>query len=1133
MRQKTVFALALAWLLCAQPAALAGGAPALTILNPAAGSTLLSGSVTVNGTARGSQVDWQEALKEDFEAGTLVNLSNDAAGTLALNRVMYDTFDGGQVDPARWTVSENNGIRASISGGKLQLNGQGTADAWGSFVQVVSTVAVSDRMNGSLDQFMEVGTAAYSVIGIYQDAQNFIAVGRGFDFFGLGPGQKIVLVKSASGTVSLESLGDITEVSHKFEIAYNGTSATFYMDGSQLATRPVVLSNARCVIRAAVNATGEFINVNWDDVSLLYAVSGRYTSAVQDTLSAAPALAGVAWTASLPAGLSLDVQLRSADNAQMQGAGAWAEVTSGQSSGLPASKQFLQYAVLFGSPAGNATPLFRDITVSYICAVKAVDVSTDNRTTWTRAFGKEDWNITLSFPDGPSRIWARVTDVSGAVQYQSVNIDVDTTEPTVSLMINDGGAMTPIRTVNLTLSARDDYGVAYFAASEDPALAGAEWRGYTNRVSFQLSDGDGPKTVYARVRDRNGWESAVVSASIYLDTLAPAGTVYINTGGNYTKSPTVTLHLNATDASGVSDMLISNRNDFSGDDWVPYAPVYTWTVPPGNGVRTVHVKFRDPAGHASAPASASIVLDTVPPVFTFAIENNSIYALKYDIELEIGASDNYAMGEMLLSPSSQFQGASWEPWAPVRRWTLTTGEGPTMLYAKVRDAAENEAKALSASIYVDTVAPLCAVSSLPATTPTLSFTVGWNGNDATSGMAGYDVQYREGSGPWTDWQVLTNNTTAVFTGQDNLTYTFRARAHDVAGNVGAYPENPKTATTIKLPVSVSKLPTVSILTPESSAPYKGKVKFEGSAKATAFGRSITLVQWQIDDGAWLNAVGTDKWSFTWDTAGASQGPHTLRVRSFDGGNYSLTAARTVNVDNPPPPVNEGGLGMAVILAIVAVVAVVGAVAGLLVVRRRKRPAPAPPAPARAAAPAAVLPAMPAAAAPAGKDEEDEEGDEEGDEEDEEDDDDEEAAGPKADAPPEAAPVDAGAAGEGADSAPAAEGASAAATEGAPAPAEEGAAPPGAGSALPPLSSTPRPPLELVRQVDPAVILPVVQALLPSLPGELQYMQPELITQLVVTGEQGKSKFGEPIVLIMNRWYYADENKQTFLQRYNW
>jgi hypothetical protein len=47
------------------------------------------------------------------------------------------------------------------------------------------------------------------------------------------------------------------------------------------------------------------------------------------------------------------------------------------------------------------------------------------------------------------------------------------------------------------------------------------------------------------------------------------------------------------------------------------------------------------------------------------------------------------------------------------------------------------------------------------------------------------------------------------------------------------------------------------------------------------------------------------------------------------------------------------------------------------------------------------------------------------------------------------------------------------------------------------------------------------------------MQPELITQLVVTGEQGKSKFGEPIVLIMNRWYYADENKQTFLQRYNW
>lgn len=1097
MKTRTLALAILAWLVCAPSALPAGGAPGISILAPLDGSILLARSVEVNGTARGSVVDWQEALKDDFDAGTMENLTNDAAGTLALKRVMYDNFDSPQLDASRWTAGESNGPTASISGGRLRLGGSAAADGWNSSAQVVSTGAVSDRLNGTLHQFQELGSAAYSVIGLWKDDQNFIGVGRGYDFYGMGPGQKAVLVTSASGAVTMESLGAVNEMPHLFEITWNGTSASFHMDGSQLATRAAPLGNARCVIRSAINSTGEFVDALWDDVSLQYASAGRFTSAVQDTLSAAPELSGVAWTASVPAGLPLDVRLRSADDPSMQGASDWATVQNGQNAGFPASGRYLQYAVLFGSPAGNGTALFRDIRVSYICAVKTVDVSTDDRATWLRAMGRENWSIHLDLSDGPRRIWARVTDVTGDLQTASVDIDIDTTEPTASLVINDGSAMAPSAAVNLTLTAYDAHGVRSMIVSEAGDFLGAEWQPYTERLRWTLSAGDGPKTVFARVRDENGWESAVASASVTLDTLPPLGTVRINAGGNYTRSTAVTLRLEAHDASGVSEMLLSNRYDFSGDDWLAFQPAYPWTLPPGNGLRTVYARFRDPAGHMSAPACATVMVDTAPPSFSFSINNGSVYSVSHEVSVRIEASDNHALGGMLLGSDAQFSGAEWQPLAESFRWTLGAGEGPATLFVKVRDAAENEAPAQTANIIVDTVAPLCVVSSLQAVTTTASFTVGWSGTDATSGLVGYDVQYREGNGTWTDWKLNFTNTTAVFTGQDGRTYTFRVRASDLAGNTGAYPENPKTTTTIRLPGSGPQPPLVSILTPESSAPYKGKVKFSGTARALAAGRTIRSVQWQVDNGAWLNAAGNENWSFEWDTAGASRGAHTLRVRSFDGTNYSLPAERTVRVDNPAGG-GGGGTDMLPLLAVIAVVVVAGALGGLLVMRRR-RPATAAPAAPGARPQDAGKPAAPAAVLP------EPDGD----------------AGEPAEAAPEAAAEPAGAGGE---AAPAGESAEAA---------PEAPAAAAAPSALPPLSPAPRPPLELVRQLDPAQILPLVKAIHMSLPGELQYLQPELITELVVTGEQGKSKFGEPIVLIMNRWYFGDENKPNFLQRYNW
>lgn len=99
------------------------------------------------------------------------------------------------------------------------------------------------------------------------------------------------------------------------------------------------------------------------------------------------------------------------------------------------------------------------------------------------------------------------------------------------------------------------------------------------------------------------------------DTTAPTGSITINSGTspNITNTTSVTVHISASDDySGVSQMCVSDSTTCI--TWDAYATSKTWTLPAGDGAKTVYVWFKDTLGNANVtPYSGTITIDTTAP----------------------------------------------------------------------------------------------------------------------------------------------------------------------------------------------------------------------------------------------------------------------------------------------------------------------------------------------------------------------------------------------------------------------------------------------------------------------------------------------------------------------------------------
>lgn len=280
------------------------------------------------------------------------------------------------------------------------------------------------------------------------------------------------------------------------------------------------------------------------------------------------------------------------------------------------------------------------------------------------------------------------------------------------------------------------------------------------------------------------------------DFFPPHGSISINGGDEWTNSTSVVLYLDFfDDMSGVSKIRLSNDGIWDTEPWETPQWIKPWTLESGDGIQSVYYQIIDNAGHQSITYLDHITLDTTPPTLVITINDGSLWTNSVSATLNIASWDNGSgVSQVRCSNDGVWDTEQWEALESYKHWNLTSGDGLKIVWCQLMDNAHNTFEALTA-VGLDTVPPTGYVydPSPGSIQSSMSFVVSWGGFDFDSGIAVYDVQYRDGaSGTWSDWMLQTPLTSALFgptspvNPQDGHTYYFRAKAKDIAGNTGDY-----------------------------------------------------------------------------------------------------------------------------------------------------------------------------------------------------------------------------------------------------------------------------------------------------------------------------------------------------------
>lgn len=232
---------------------------------------------------------------------------------------------------------------------------------------------------------------------------------------------------------------------------------------------------------------------------------------------------------------------------------------------------------------------------------------------------------------------------------------------------------------------------------------------------WEMTANDGLKTVYAWFKDARGNTSDYYFDTIIVDSTAPGKPIVINNNDDYTNDHDVVLSLGG---AGSTQMCISDTTTCDathGTDWTTYAATFAWTLPAGDGTKTVYAKFKNDRA-TSAQFFDSIILDsTAPTNVSVVIDSGKSTVFGTSVTLTLAATEESGGAiSMCINNtgvnSAEVPCAPWEAFATSKAWTLANADpGTKTVYAWFKDARANVSVQQSDTIVLKSAQPTGSV----------------------------------------------------------------------------------------------------------------------------------------------------------------------------------------------------------------------------------------------------------------------------------------------------------------------------------------------------------------------------------------------------------------------------------------
>ncbi|MEK7705527.1 MAG: hypothetical protein AAB426_11260, partial [Myxococcota bacterium] len=367
--------------------------------------------------------------------------------------------------------------------------------------------------------------------------------------------------------------------------------------------------------------------------------------------------------------------------------------------------------------------------------------------------------------------------VSGVVLFRALTA----TDTGVGLVI--GAPYTSDADVDLLMLAFGGVNEMRYSESPDFVKDGVEvdWVAHLGSQPYTLSAGEGAKVVFAQFRlydvdnaverlrtetysqgiVRDESPPDIITFELAPDALDVGGVRYYS--GDITSVPVV---ISAVDAfsrvrgyklidEGVDPTIVAFHDLTSTSSTTFISEAVQLSI--GDGEKPVRLQLRDGAGNVTSIVSREVVIDTTAPTpgtvtvvgWTGTGPSSSITATNAVVVSLAGFADNAngsGLAAYMMSDSPVFAGASWSECAgPACNVTdadylLAPGDGPTRVYARVKDAAGKVSDATqSAIITLDTTGPSSpSIATLTPRTNAAQIDVSLFALEATSYQASVD-----------------------------------------------------------------------------------------------------------------------------------------------------------------------------------------------------------------------------------------------------------------------------------------------------------------------------------------------------------------------------------------------------------